>query len=67
MFTIDVSNYLPISDARGRWAQERVYKQWCMDNCPNSWNYYGEYKKWPYIFRFRDEQDLLAFKLKFIL
>ena len=41
-------------------------KEWCKENVgPNNWNYYGEYKKVPYEFRFKESADLLAFKLKF--
>jgi len=42
------------------------YKEWCKENVgANGWQYYGEYKKTPYEFRFRHSEDLLAFRLTF--
>jgi hypothetical protein len=45
-----------------------IYKKWCEDHVGvNNWNYYGQHKKIPFEFRFRYSEDLLAFKMKFIL
>jgi hypothetical protein len=42
------------------------YSQWCKERVgANGWNYYGMYQKVPYEFRFKREEDLLAFKLTF--
>jgi hypothetical protein len=55
-----------VSTANYRIAE--VYKNWCKENVgPNRWNFYGEWKKIPFEFKFIEEQDLLAFKLKFNL
>jgi hypothetical protein len=41
-------------------------KQWCKERVgSNGWNYYGKYRKVPCEFRFKNEEDLLAFKLTF--
>lgn len=41
-------------------------KDWCKTNVGvNGWNYYGCYRKIPYEFRFKQPEDLLAFKLRF--
>jgi len=43
-----------------------MYKTWCKEHVgQNGWNYYGQYKKVPYEFRFKCSEDLLAFKLTF--
>lgn len=42
------------------------YKEWCKERVgTNGWNYYGQHKKRPCEFRFKREEDLLAFKLRF--
>lgn len=42
-------------------------KKWCRENVgDNRWNYYGAYRKVPCMFRFKEEEDLLAFKLRFL-
>ena len=42
------------------------YKDWCKTHVgPNLWNYYGEYKKIPFQFKFKNAEDLLAFKIRF--
>lgn len=42
------------------------YKSWCKENVgKDNWNYYGVHQKTPYIFRFKREEDLLAFRLVF--
>jgi len=51
-------------------TQERINecKKWCKENIGNNgWNYYGQYRKIPFEFRFKRSEDLLAFKLKFCL
>lgn len=41
-------------------------KEWCKNVIgTNGWNYYGMYRKIPFEFRFKREEDLLAFKLIF--
>jgi hypothetical protein len=41
-----------------------AYKEWCKERVgANEWNYYGKYRKKPCEFRFKREEDLLAFKL----
>ena len=41
-------------------------REWCKETIgTNGWNYYGMYRKIPYEFRFKREEDLLAFKLRF--
>ena len=41
-------------------------KTWCKNVIgTNGWNYYGQYRKIPFEFRFKREEDLVAFKLKF--
>lgn len=43
-----------------------VYKEWCKERIgANGWNYYGKHKVVPCEFRFKREEDLLAFKLVF--
>lgn len=47
-------------------AQLDECKDWCRKNIgTNGWNYYGQYRKIPFEFRFKRTEDLLAFKLKF--
>jgi hypothetical protein len=42
------------------------YKEWCKDRVgTNGWNYYGQYRKIPFEFRFKRGEDLVAFKLTF--
>jgi len=42
------------------------YMKWCKEVVgANNWQYYGEYKKTPFEFRFRHSEDLLAFRLTF--
>lgn len=49
-------------------AQIEIYKQWCKTHIgSNKWNYYGKYRKVPCEFRFKEEQDAVAFKLTFVL
>ena len=41
-------------------------KEWCKTVIGNNrWNYYGVFKKVPCEFRFKREEDLVAFKLVF--
>jgi hypothetical protein len=41
-------------------------KEWCKEYVgQNNWCYYGHEKKNPHEFRFRNGEDLLAFKFKF--
>ena len=41
-------------------------REWCKEVVgPNMWNYYGFGRKIPFEFRFKKEEDLLAFKLRF--
>ena len=41
-------------------------KQWCQEVLgPNEWNYYGHAHEVPFQFRFKREEDLLAFRLWF--
>lgn len=48
--------------------QLEEYKKWCKANVgPNGWNYYGMYRKIPCEFRFKRGEDLVAFKLRFVL
>jgi hypothetical protein len=43
-------------------------KHWCNERVGhNNWNYYGIHKKTPCMFKFKKEEDLLAFKLRFNL
>ena len=47
-------------------AKIKTCKQWCKDRVgTNGWNYYGQYRKIPYEFRFKNAEDFLAFKLTF--
>lgn len=40
------------------------YRTWCRERIgANGWAYYGQYRKIPFEFRFRREEDLLAFRL----
>lgn len=49
-------------------AEIEVYKKWCKNMIgPNGWNYYGMYREVPCEFRFKKAEDLVAFKLTFIL
>lgn len=42
------------------------YKVWCKEHIgTNGWNYYGQYRKIPFEFRFKRSEDLLAFRLTF--
>ena len=44
----------------------KEYKDWCAVNVgANNWNYYGYEKKRPFEFRFKKQEDLLAFRLRF--
>ena len=58
------------------WAQQKwvpIYpeqkyidslKAWCREYIGvNQWNYFGQYRKVPFEFRFKRSEDLLAFKL----
>lgn len=46
---------------------EDEMKDWCKTYVgPNKWNYFGMYKPYRFVFHFKQEEDLLAFKLKFI-
>jgi hypothetical protein len=48
------------------WKEIEVYKNWCKEHVgANNWNYYGEYRTIQYEFRFKNSEDLLAFKLRF--
>ncbi len=50
----------------GAWRRIELYKDWCKECVgANNWNYYGFEKKTPCKFRFKNEGDLLAFKLRF--
>jgi hypothetical protein len=43
-----------------------AYMKWCKEKVgADNWQYYGEYKKIPFEFRFRRSEDLLAFRLTF--
>lgn len=65
---------LPFTTEIG-WAQQPIviytddkiiekYKEWCKERVGvNGWNYYGKYRKKPCEFRFKREEDLLAFRL----
>jgi hypothetical protein len=49
-------------------SQDKINKckRWCIANVgANNWNYYGYEKKRPVEFRFKKEEDLLAFRLVF--
>lgn len=42
------------------------YSAWCKERVgPNGWNYFGMYQKVPFEFRFKRQEDLLAFRLTF--
>lgn len=69
---------LPIKKERHPWvpgtythvypSAERINrcKEWCKIVIgSNNWNYYGVYRKVPCEFRFKREEDLVAFKLVF--
>lgn len=68
---------LPSTTEKRGWSQQPitiyaddklidVYKEWCKERVGvNNWNYYGKYRKVPCEFRFKREEDLLAFKLVF--
>lgn len=44
----------------------KEYSDWCkLQVGADGWNYYGMYQRTPFEFRFRREEDLLAFRLKF--
>lgn len=44
------------------------YRKWCQENVGGDrWNYFGEFRKIPFEFKFKEEQDLLAFKIRFDL
>jgi len=46
--------------------QIETCKKWCKEHIgSNGWNYYGKYRKIPCQFRFKQREDLLAFKLVF--
>lgn len=48
------------------WKVIEDYKKWCKENVgPNRWNYYGVYKRVPWVFIFKTPEDLLAFRLTF--
>lgn len=75
MFRVSVAKHI-ITDDLPVWIQhtsdtindERLnaYRQWCKKNIgKNGWNYFGRYRKVPCEFRFRREEDLLAFRLTF--
>lgn len=41
-------------------------KEWCKVHVgANGWNYFGQYRKIPFEFRFKRGEDMLAFKLTF--
>lgn len=70
---------LPLVWTRDMWTNTEIWpivspsfdelelkKQWCKDVVgANGWNYYGVHKKVMCEFRFKREEDLLAFKLRF--
>jgi hypothetical protein len=66
---------LPSTIEKRGWSQQPItiyppdgileeYKEWCKERVgANGWNYYGKYRKRPCEFRFKREEDLLAFRL----
>lgn len=41
-------------------------KRWCKEKVgANNWNYFGEFRKVPFEFRFRRAEDALAFRISF--
>jgi len=66
---------IPIRKEKRGWSQMEtivfpdptyinMLKQWCKECVGvNGWNYFGQYRKVPYEFRFKRSEDLLAFKL----
>jgi hypothetical protein len=68
---------LPNTTEKRGWSQQPItifaadkdietYKEWCKDRVgANGWNYYGKYRKKPCEFRFKRQEDLLAFKIVF--
>lgn len=80
-YRIQVGHLLPVADANYittpmPWREEQTQrfkiltsmKEWCKEYIgSNGWNYYGAYRQIPYEFRFKDEADMLAFKLTFVV
>ena len=51
-----------------RFDRQEEIKEWCKECVgANNWNYYGLEKKTPCVLRFKRQEDLLAFKLRFNL
>ena len=64
-----ISNYYGASRIAYVYADDNIveeYKEWCKETVgANNWNYYGKYRKIPCEFRFKREEDLLAFRMVF--
>ncbi len=80
MFEINLCDYLVYekisaysSYSQYKWLEVHYDKQdeikeWCKECVgPNQWNYYGLEKKTRCVLRFKRQEDLLAFKLRFNL
>ena len=75
MFTVQIPIAWTMScwDGSSRWphvsptdSKISQMKHWCNERVGhNNWNYYGIHKKTPCSFKFKKEEDLLAFKLRF--
>lgn len=63
---MSAANVLKSNRKVSDWEKLVHYREWCKINVgPNAWNYYGEYKQTPLEFRFKREEDLLAFIITF--
>ena len=70
MYNVSIAHLILFNSNMTNWQTNelvvRTCKQWCKENVGvDKWNYYGEYKRHPFIFKFKDGQDALAFKMRF--
>ncbi len=48
------------------YGQLNTLQKWCKENvAQDNWNYYGMHQITPFEFKFRNGEDMLAFKFKF--